>query len=227
MARAEPIPSGSHGVSGSEASFRPAWSGAKHPGPYANVCPHGVIFGTNRGGSKGLSTRIRASRADPLSGMKKPGAKPGFRTTMPMPARATARPARRRIVRQGAEIGQDVGPLAGFRSPAKAMMVPGTKAFGFVMNGSCPRRPVASLALHRGGVVEALVRALGTADHAIEVGADLVGPALFEVVAGCRISSPRSGPWPDRALARRTGRGSAGAAAGAAPPRGRFGDGRS
>ncbi len=90
-----------------------------------------------------------------------------------------------RIVRQGAEIGDDVGALFRVRLAREAHLGAGDKSLRAgdeaveVLVG-----PVAALGLHGVGIGEAGFAALGAADDAVKVGPDLRARALFEIVAG-------------------------------------------
>src|SRR6516165_11511378 len=90
-----------------------------------------------------------------------------------------------RVVGERVEIGDDVGALAAALDAGEGHVGAGNVAARIgdelveLVDG-----PIAALRLHRGGIVEARLRRLSTADHAIEVGADQVAPALGEGVAG-------------------------------------------
>src|SRR5436190_5121257 len=93
---------------------------------------------------------------------------------------------RNRLVRERAKIRDHVGALAVLLNSGKAHRGARNKALG-VRNElvEIVERPVAALALHGGGEIEAAFAfALLLADDAIEVRADAVRAALFEGMAG-------------------------------------------
>src|SRR5213594_3214409 len=81
---------------------------------------------------------------------------------------------RRRVVRQGVEIGDDVGAVGAANEAARI----GDELIE-ILDG-----PVAALRLHGAGIVEAGLRCPLTADHAPQIRTDQVAPPLVEGMAG-------------------------------------------
>src|SRR5437773_12521949 len=88
---------------------------------------------------------------------------------------------RRRVVRQGVEIGDDVGAVAAARDTREGHVGAGNEAARIgdelieILDG-----PVAALRLHGAGIVEAGLRCPLTADHAPQIRTNQVAPPLVE-----------------------------------------------
>src|ERR1700694_5049703 len=92
---------------------------------------------------------------------------------------------RNRAVRERVQVVDDVGALAVLRDAGKAHRGAGDEALRIGDElVEVVIRPLAALALHSGGIVEAGFAGAGALDDAIEVRTDAVRATLFEGVAG-------------------------------------------